>query len=57
MNANRNDKYTEIIVARRLAKAYEALNEFITTESDLKESKEYELAVTLLELAKVELNR
>lgn len=39
----------------RLAKAYEELSEFIKNEDDLKESKEYVLALTLLEDAKLQL--
>lgn len=39
----------------RLVQAFEELNEFIKNEDDLKESKEYELALTLLSDAKLQI--
>lgn len=39
----------------RLAKAFEELSEFIKNEDDMKQSKEYELALTLLDEAKLQL--
>lgn len=51
---SRNRLFTSI-VSSRLVKAYEELSEFIKSEDDLKESKEYALALTLLVDAKLQM--
>lgn len=42
---------------RRLTKAFDELNEFLKTEAELKETKEYIAAKAIIEVARVELQQ